>query len=349
MSDSLFHTDIEALSAEAFLRERRNVFTLGKLVSGEIVPPAPLFEGLLLENTVVMLSAEPYSAKTLTMLSMAISLASGKALFGRHNPRGLRRTLFVGQDAPTWDYANQAIKLSRGYGLSPESLVDADVDFILNEGVSITDTAFLDWLDQWHTTRGFDVIMLDTLLEMHNADENSNREMSQVMRILKAIRNKFNATVIFSHHTTKPQGPDSGTSANYRARGASVVAGTVDFHFQLRRTNKQVNLLMPKGRGADGLEPPTYFDIMEGEEDGKRWVRLDAGGEDVRTTKLMHQLAAPSKRSDLIKVVLVHEPGLGRERAEAWVDHQLAAMRDEGRVVRVGHGTYKLTEAEVAI
>lgn len=340
------NTDIETLAAEAWLRERRNVFALGKLVSGEITPPDPLFEGLLLENTLVMLSAEPYSAKTLTMLGMAISLASGKPLFGKYKPRELRRTLFIGQDAPTWDYANQATKLARGYGLTPESLRDADVDLILNEGVQVTDAAFRDWIAQWHDATGFNVLMLDTLLEVHSADENSNREMSQVMRILKAIRNEFNVTVIFSHHTTKPQGPDAQVSANYRARGATVVAGTVDFHFQLRRSNKQVNLLMPKGRGADGLDPPTYFDIVEGEEGTGRYVRLAAGGEDVREAKVLALLGSPSKRGDMVKVVLSHEPGLGKERAEAWVDHQIVRWLKDEAIEKIGHGIYRLVAEE---
>ena len=333
---------LEVAAHEEWLRAQKSAITLSKLTDGSIQPPEPLFEGLLLHETLTMVSGEPYTGKTLFLIATALSLASGKPLFGLYPPKELRRVLFIGQDAPTWDYAGQALKLARGYGIKPEDLQHYEVDFILNEGVLITEKPFLEWLGQWYEATKFEVLMLDTLLDVHAADENSNSQMRLVMKLLKNIRDTFGTAVIFSHHTAKPSIGDT-RSANYMSRGATVIPGSSDFHFQLRAGKEHVDMLWPKGRGATGMEPPTGFKIVESTIDGLPALQLVAPSEDGRTGALKDTLAeGPQTRSVLIGRVLELEPGLGIQRAAKWVDNQLQAMKKAGQVKTERRGQWSL-------
>ena len=340
---------LELQAHEQWLRDKTNCVSLSKLAANGVEAPPPLFEGFLLHKTVTMLSAEPFVGKTLLMLAMAISLNTGRPLFGKHNPEALRRVLFIGQDAPTWDYVRQARKLLRGYEIDAANYGELETDLILNENVRITDNNFIEnWLRPWHDATAFDVLMLDTLISVHSADENDNRQMSAVMSILKTIRDQFHCAVIFSHHLSKPQG-DSPISANYRARGATAIAGGVDFHFQLHQGDSgQVNLLFPKGRGADGMEPPPYFTIVaSGDAEDTRALTLVAPDENPRRARLVSLLREPRTNKDLIQLILLAEPNLGKERAAKWVDNELQALKRAGVAESVSRGIWHLLRGEV--
>jgi hypothetical protein len=251
--------------------------------------------------------------------------------------------LFIGQDAPTWDYAGQALKLARGYGIKPDDLKHYEVDFILNEGVIITDKPFLEWLSQWHEATKFEVLMLDTLLDVHTAEENSNSQMRLVMKLLKNIRDTFGTAIIFSHHTSKPSIGDT-RSANYMSRGATVIPGSSDFHFQLRAGKDHVDMLWPKGRGASGMDPPTGFRIVEGTVDSLPSITLVAPDETARASVIVEALGeGPTTRSILISEVLKLEPGLGPQRAAKWVDNQLQAMKKTGSATQEARGRWRLS------
>ena len=337
---------LELQAHEEWLRGQIGCMSLSKVAAGGVAPPPPLFDGFLLHKTLTMLSAEPFTGKTLLMMAMAISLNTGKPLFGRHRPAELRRVLFIGQDAPTWDYVRQARKLLRGYGVNPDDFGDLDTDLLLNQNINITDKRFIDlWLRPWHDATAFDVLMLDTLLSVHSADENDNRQMNLVMSALKRIRDEFGCAVIFSHHLSKPHG-DNPMSANYRARGATAIVGGVDFHFQLQQgEGSQVNLIMPKGRGADGMDPPPYFNITQsGMSEEAYTIELEAPSEDTRRARLVGQLREPIDRKTLVNVLLLGEPGVPKQKMEKWVDNELQAMKKSEVVTSTSRGVWMLAK-----
>jgi hypothetical protein len=203
---------------------------------------SPMDDGFIRSRTITMLSAEPFTGKTMLMLGITLGLASGLPVLG-YPPQGRQRVLFMGQDAPTWDYFGQAVKLWLGLG-SPA--IPNPPLFFLNKGWQLTDPLFSSFITDCVRVHGTTVLMLDTLLSFHSAEENSNKEMAVVMNLLKSLRDKLSLTIIFSHHTSKAPG-NSGT---YSARGASVISGSVDFHLSLFARGSAVSLGLPKRRGS---------------------------------------------------------------------------------------------------
>jgi len=246
------------------------------LFQAQATPPAWLLTDLIRERSLVMVSGEPFSGKTLFLLSLAIALDTGHPFLDVFAPIDGHRCLFIGQDAPTWDYIGCYSALARGVvrGVVPH----LPSIFILNKGLSLNQPqAFRIAVSEAVRLYGIDVLMLDVLKSFHDYDENSNVEMARVMDMLKALRDSLGLTVFMSHHTAKPNAQTAGENyfGNYRARGASVIAGSIDQHFLLRTGTKDkvgatIKLHMPKARGAmSGLK----LDDLQLLEEQKAGVR----------------------------------------------------------------------------
>jgi hypothetical protein len=77
------------------------------------------------------------------------------------------------------------------------------------------------------------LIIFDSLIRFHSAEENSATEMAEVMQNLRALAN-LGATVLVLHHKPKAEG------AHYR--GSSDIAGGVDTAFSISR-DRQAGIL----------------------------------------------------------------------------------------------------------
>lgn len=341
MDATLSYEDYE----EQHLRHQNKVKTLDDVVLGSIRKPPPLIHGLLLDKTLTMISAEPFSGKTLLTIAMTVSLDAGLPLFDAYAVENRRKVLYMGQDAPSWDYAEQARKICRGHGLSLEQTHNLETDMLLNEGVNILDSDFLKRLQEWHNVSHFNVLFLDVLSSFHNADENDTRAMGVVMQILKRIRDQFLCAVIFTHHTAKPMGNDR--SLNYMARGSSTIAGSIDFHLSLRResaTADRIRLRMPKGRGAEGLDALTYFDIVDVPHPDGPAIRLVVPDTTAtRTGRILDFIKTrkSASRQEIITSVSASEPLLTGTKPTTATDNALALLSRAGKIKRAGRGIWE--------
>lgn len=318
-----------------------NVFALSDLARGQVLPPPALFGDLMLDDTLTMISAPPYSGKSLLLAAMVVSLDTGLPLFGRFAPNGVKKVLTLLQDAPTWDYAEQFRKICRGYGLSKEQMELLDAQLIINRGLQLTDPEFMNQLRVWYGHSPFDVLCLDALWTFHSFNENDNSQMAFVMAQLKRIRTELGAAVIFTHHTAKLRAEDAGMDANYRSRGATVIPASVDFHFAIKRSGNRILLQTPKGRGAD-VEQIVPFDIVEVDHPDGMALKFEARKpEENRQGKLLEFMAEPRKREDLIAFVRAEDPKLTEARAKKAVDNDLQLLRAYQKVERVGYGIWK--------
>lgn len=234
------------------------------IVGATHTPPQMLIADLIRSQSIVLVSGEPFTGKTMFLLAAALSLDTGMPLLDQFLPAENHRTLFVGQDAPTWDYFGQVSALARGYQQEPTNLSSI---YVLNKGLAISlDKQFRQFVDEAVSIYGIDVLMLDVLKSFHNYDENSNVEMSKVMDLLKSIRDKHGLTIFITHHTTKPYNQTQNAqeiTGNYRARGASVISGSIDQHFLLVQRGNAIQLHVPKARGHSHPVETIQFQIVQ--------------------------------------------------------------------------------------
>lgn len=84
------------------------------------------------------------------------------------------------------------------------------------------------------TCRATRLVVLDTLTRFHDADENSNTEMVQVIAAIERIARETGAAVVALHHIGKVAAGDKSTSA-HAARGASAITDNMRWVLHLAR------------------------------------------------------------------------------------------------------------------
>lgn len=332
---------------ETILRQRYNVQSVADVGLGAARKPPELFKDFLLQKSIIMISAEPFVGKSMFSLAMLIALDANQPLLKHYSPHQPLRTLFIGQDSPLWDYAEQARKLMVGYKLTPTQIQTLSSDLIINEGLSLNDSAMENFLTHWHDQIGFDVLMLDTLAACHAMDENSNTEMNVVMNRLKRFREIFGCTIIFTHHDSKPS-KDAERSAVYRPRGASVISGSVDIHVSLKpNRDGSIRLTVPKGRGLGPRKKPVVYDMLDcgtpTEPGVELVIRRASESEASVVLDLVLSLQesgddGAADRKDIVKALMERFPP---DTVPYYVDTNLAKLEQQGLIRKAGRGKWQ--------
>jgi hypothetical protein len=340
------HDDSDISSSD--FESRFSPIFAADISSQKVSAPPFLFDPIFRSRTLTLISSEPYTGKTLLMLSMLLSIDAKFPLFGRFAPVGSHRCLFLGQDAPTWDYHAQFLKLFHGLGLSQEQEREISLPslLMLNRGISVTSPDFFQFISAAVSIYGITILFLDTLLEFHPFDENSNREMAIVMRTLKSIRDSFGMTIIFSHHVSKGGSGNPEVSRNYRARGASVVAGSIDHHFylSLKATEPEplVSFEFAKGRGlALRSNPVSHFSIHSFYRTTGHEALSLIPAEKPSEDRIFDFLSVERSRQELEDFISSNSKKTLTESAvRSKVSRLLASLREAGKVSQLEHGKW---------
>lgn len=121
-------------------------------------------------------------------------------------------------------------------------------------------------------------IIVDTLSQTYDGDENSATEMADWLRVIGTeLRDVFNATVLVIHHT--------GHSNTERPRGSSAITANADFLYGCFRDEQQMlaTLECVKQKDGDKIEPATFTltkQVLGKDEDGDEISSLSAAHAD---------------------------------------------------------------------
>lgn len=317
--------------------------SLAEIASGRITAPPPLFGDLILDNSLVMICAPPFTGKTMLMMDMIICLDTGRPLLGRYAPPESKRVLAFLQDAPTWDYAEQVRKLVRGHNLEPGVSAMLEGRLVINKGVQITAPDFIDQLRAEHHARPFDVLMFDALWRLHNLDVNNESQAGAVLKRLAWARDELGCAVVFTHHERKISAADlQAMNINHRARGSGVLGAGTDANLFLTRDRDVVSIMTGKARG--GMEEQIEFGLRDvAHSDGPALRLVHLRTQDTRLAQLLRLLGdGPKTRADLI--VALRADGISAVRAARVIDNDLRVLHTSGRIEPAGRHTWQLAE-----
>jgi hypothetical protein len=224
----------EAAETERDRRRRTNGTDdpgLGEWDAGEDDAPIPprgwLLGNLFCRRFVSSLLADGAVGKTSLRLLQLLSLATGRPLSGDHVFQRCRVLIVSLEDgADELRRRIQAACLHHGIGRSELkgwlflSAPDADAGklAVVKDGAVIRST-LADRIAATIERRRIDVVSIDPFVKAHGVDENSNREIDSVTKILADLAIRYDCAVDVPHHTTK--GPADAGNAN-RGRGAGA-------------------------------------------------------------------------------------------------------------------------------
>jgi len=185
---------------EARLQTYPPMVNLADFLAEDIALPPELVEGLIHQGTMTMIAAPPKSRKSWLMFQLALSVASGVPLLGRETKQCKVVIVNPEIDAPFVRHriSKAFLALSEaGYAINLRNLelqnlrrCDFDVETLCELIRRRAGDAGL--------------ICLDSLYQFLGArDENSARDMGDLLRKVDQISAKTGAAIVFTHHFAK--------------------------------------------------------------------------------------------------------------------------------------------------
>jgi hypothetical protein len=182
-----------------------------------------LIEGVMYPNTVNCITSEFSSFKSIIALNIAICVSGGLDLFDMFKTtKGA--VLIIDNENNMQEIKSRIDSLEKGMNYVRTNM---DIHFIMREG-KLDQPEFLQFVRNYVKEHNIKLIILDTLLRMHNLEENSSSQMNTIYDAFCSLLIN-DASVLFLHHTNK-QG---------KFRGTGDILGMVDSSFIIERPEKQ--------------------------------------------------------------------------------------------------------------
>lgn len=226
---------LEYAVAESHFRTRGVLHTTHTL--DDIPTPVPLVEDFLYQGTLARCIGASGDLKSFVMLSMTAHVGWGVPWAGKRVTQG--RTLYVVGEGET-GLPKRVRALERHCGRDLENVT------FITMPIQI-DTRSADWHRLKVMAKRHDLVIIDTQARCTTGvEENSAKEMGQVISALDELRTDSGACVVPVHHT--------GADGSKRARGSTAVKGAVQSEIHVER-NRVTNIVTVKsGKQKDNAE-----------------------------------------------------------------------------------------------
>jgi hypothetical protein len=298
------------------------------LHAGELVdrtaPLAWIVEGLFLEAGAGILGGAPKSCKSFFALDLCMAIASGTSCAGRF------RTLIPGPVVLLCAEDPHAVISSRLQALAHSrnrSLKELPIEVIVEPAVRLPEG--IERLEATLAAFTPRLLLLDPLIRLHRADENSASEMSVILDGLRRLARNSKTAILLVHHARKAAAGNAGAGL----RGSSDLHAFGDSNLYLRRlTQDSVLELKVEHRAAaapapvrlklkvdDRSEPSACFEVLDGAQQDDPAAR--------RILELLGKADAPLSSAALREKLGVRNQTV----AEA-----LKLLQADGRVLRAG-------------
>ena len=221
------------------------------------LPPRPWIMGRwLLRNTVFGVIAPGGAGKSTFLMTLALSLASGRPLLGKEVHGEPKRVWLWNLEDDGDELARQRIAAALAHGVHPSECGDR---LFVDSGpdgatlcTAIEDRAgfriiapVMEAVVAEILARRIDVLMLDPFVSSHQIDENNNGMIDAVTKAWARVAKLTGCAIGLSHHTIKAKGERITTDSS---RGASALANTA-------RSMLVLNRMTPEEAQNFGLDP----------------------------------------------------------------------------------------------
>lgn len=180
-----------------------------------------IWSGFLI-GTVGALIAPGGVGKSFFALEAAISVACTTDLLGL-TPKKLGKVVYFATEDPI------EIMNERLYYIGQHLDKKTHMELASNLTITSIPSKSLDLMNTAHIERLLvrcekaRLVILDTLSQSHNLDENSNKDMSKLIALLGHIARTTGASVLYLHHVNKGSAREFQTDRQQAARGASIL------------------------------------------------------------------------------------------------------------------------------
>jgi hypothetical protein len=222
-----------------------------------------LIQGLWAEAAVGCIGGTPKSGKTWLALEMAMAVASGTPCLGRFPvPRRGTVVMYAAED-PAQAMKDRAVELARARNLDLDGLA---VGLITEPALRLDVPGHQLRLSATVEALKPRLLVLDPLVRLHRADENSSSEISGLLGFLRALQRTHGVAIAVVHHVRKSGAGQPGQSL----RGSGDLHAWGDSNLYLLRRKGRLQLHAehrshpsPEPLGIELLSSPARLEIQE--------------------------------------------------------------------------------------
>lgn len=210
--------------------EALEVKGLGSIVSANPVKTPYIVSRLLRRGEVAALIAPPKCRKSFLVADLAVSGATGSEWFGQY-PVTKGRVLLVDNELSENEIADRMRAILSEKGVAIEDIAALEVMSLRTSDAGI-DQVIADLIAR---EQGYDLIIFDALYMFleEGMDENSNADMTVLLRKFRRLAGRTGAAVVLVHHTSK--GVQAGKEAIDLGAGAGALGRAVDTNIAIFR------------------------------------------------------------------------------------------------------------------
>jgi len=302
-------------------KQKPQVLSLTERMSRRLEPPGWLIEGFWPVGSHGIIAGPPKSYKSILVMEMAISVASGTSLFGTYPVHNSGAVLYIQNENPDWSVDDRIKKMLCYKGL--ETIVDAQevngkIEFVempipfysVDYNLNLTDESDKDWLEETVSQYHPKMVILDSLyMMMSGVDENSMKEVAPMMNwLLHNLAKKYNCAVVVLHHWNKNSKGDRST----RMLGSQAFRAWVDsqINAQTEESEEHTVTFYREFPRSYGTLPPVKIQFTMGEPGSDLYkptiisteVNVKCGqNKDVRADLLQRLCDGPKSMTELCR------------------------------------------------
>ncbi len=250
------------------------LISLAGLLASSSTEIAWRIEGLLPQEGVGILAGPAGYGKSWMLLDLAIECARGGKWLGQFQTTA-GRVLYLDRESSVNLLGCRLPKLLAAKRLTSDAL---DLSFVVGQPFSFSRRESVEALRHLLAQYRPALVIVDSLIRVHGADENSASEMARVFEIVKELVREFNCAMLFADHQRKPG--QFSVSADQLLRGSTEKAAFVDTLLSLKKQDEHLVVEHSKSRFA---EPVAAFLVgIHDPQPGQTIVRYAGEAEAVK-------------------------------------------------------------------
>lgn len=222
-----------------------------------------LIQGLWAETAVGCIGGTPKSGKTWLALEMAMAVASGTPCLGQFPVPKRGTVLMYAAEDPAQAMKHRAMELAKARGLDLDGLA---VGLITEPSLRLDVPGHRLRLSATVEQLKPRLLVLDPLVRLHRADENSSSEISELLGYLRALQRAYDVAIAVVHHVRKSGAGQPGQAL----RGSGDLHAWGDSNLYLLRRKRGLELHAehrshpsPEPFGIELVSNPTRLAIRD--------------------------------------------------------------------------------------
>jgi hypothetical protein len=224
-----------------------HLWAIGEILGQDFGEEEWLVEKLISKQGMTALSGNPGDYKTWITMHIALCMSRNIAVLGKFE---------VAQGAVLIIDEEDHLRLVKGRLESLGAKATDEIYYLSQSGFKADNKKVVDALLEIVKEKNIKLVILDSLVRIHDQEENDAMGMAKVFKSLQALI-KAGASVLFTHHHKKQQG-FSMPNAGQMMRGSSDILAAVDCHITIGKNQNETDRLVIKQtklRQAEALKP----------------------------------------------------------------------------------------------